>query len=131
MICVPKGLPKDVSETTKKESDRWNGDGHSHSYFTLFELKEFLEQNPTTTYGGMVTPEDAEKIDKGEGTPDFWSESAHETLGWVYREWKEPSPLLYFINKINERFKEEFYVYDDKRHPENEKSIRVVFWFDN
>lgn len=131
MICEPKGLPKDVSETTKKESDRWDGDGHSHSHFTLFELKEFLEQNPTTTYGGMVSPKDAEKLDKGEGTPNSWAGWVHESLGWVEREWDEPSPLIRIVDNVNERFKEEFYIYDDERNPEKEKSIRIVFWFDN
>lgn len=37
-ISQPKGVPKDASEIYKKYSDDWNGDGHSHSYFTLSEL---------------------------------------------------------------------------------------------
>jgi hypothetical protein len=79
----------------------------------------------------MVKPEDAEKIDKGEGTPDMWAGWVNEELGWVYREWNEPSPLNGFVNKINERFKEEFYIYHDNREVEKEKSFRVIFWFDN
>ena len=39
-IDDPRGLPEDVSEVTKKESDRWDGDGHSHSWLTLKELRE-------------------------------------------------------------------------------------------
>ncbi len=37
----PVGLPNDVSEKIQKESDRWDSDGHSHSYDFLeeFELK--------------------------------------------------------------------------------------------
>ena len=131
MIEEPRGLPGNVSETTKEESDRWSLDGHSHSYFTLFELKEFLEKNPTTAYSGMVKPEDAEKIDKGEGTPNMWAGWVHEDLGWVHRGWEEPSPLIHIIKKIDERFKGEFYIYDDERHPEKEVSMRIVFWFDN
>lgn len=91
MIEEPRGLPGNVSETTKEESDRWSSDGHSYSYFTLFELKEFLEKNPSD----------------------------------------EPSPLIHIIKKIDERFKGEFYIYDDERHPEKEVSMRIVFWFDN
>jgi hypothetical protein len=131
MIEEPRGIPEDISSPTKKEYERWSGDGHSHSHFTLFELKEFLEDNPITTYGGMVKPEDAEKIDKGEGTPNMWAGWVDEELGWVYREWNEPSPLNRFVNKMNERFKEEFYIYHDNREVEKEKSFRVIFWFDN
>lgn len=39
-ISEPKGLPKDVSGTIKHESDKWGWDAHSHSYFTLKELKK-------------------------------------------------------------------------------------------
>ncbi len=131
IIDEPRGLPEDASITTKKESDGWGSDGHSHSYFTLFELREFLENNPTTMYGGMVKPEDAEKIDKGEGTPNSWAGWVSDESGWVHREWNEPSPLNGIVDNIVERFKDEFYIYDDKRYPEKEKSIRIVFWFDN
>jgi len=131
MIDSPRGLPEDVSEVTKKESEKWDSDGHSHSHFTLLELRAFLEQNPSTRYGGMVKPEDAEKIDKGEGTPNSWAGWVSDTLGWDYREWDEPSPLNGVVKKIDERFREEFYIYDDKNHPEKENSIRIVFWFDN
>ena len=79
----------------------------------------------------MVKPEDAEKIDKGEGTPDSWVGWVDDTLGWDYREWDEPSPLNGIVKKIDERFREEFYIYDDLRHPEKEEHIRTVFWFDN
>ena len=42
-ISEPKGLPDDVSKKIKKESDKWDGDGHSHSYFTVKELLDFQE----------------------------------------------------------------------------------------
>lgn len=31
----PRGLPADVSETSKALSDAWDGDGHSHSWLPL------------------------------------------------------------------------------------------------
>jgi hypothetical protein len=40
----PKGLPDDVSETIKSESDRWDCDGHSHSYSSLEEFKDALKK---------------------------------------------------------------------------------------
>jgi len=33
----PKGIPEDVSETTKYHIDEWGNDGHSHSYLSLEE----------------------------------------------------------------------------------------------
>ena len=51
-ICEPKGIPKDASSGYLHMVDRWEGDGHSHSYFTLEELldvdwsqynKEYIE----------------------------------------------------------------------------------------
>ena len=37
-IEYPKGIPEDCSLEYKKLCDVWEGDGHSHSYFTLREL---------------------------------------------------------------------------------------------
>ena len=40
-VSLPKGLPKDVSDVVKNESDRYGCDGHSHSYNTLSELMNY------------------------------------------------------------------------------------------
>lgn len=37
-IEPPRGIPDDASLGYKTVSDRWDGDAHSHSYFTLDEL---------------------------------------------------------------------------------------------
>lgn len=37
-IDYPRGIPEDASTGYKFQVDRWAGDGHSHSYFTLEEL---------------------------------------------------------------------------------------------
>ena len=37
-IEYPKGIPEDCSLEYKELCDVWEGDGHSHSYFTLREL---------------------------------------------------------------------------------------------
>jgi hypothetical protein len=42
----PRGLPDDVSDMVRSESDRWDGDGHSHSYATLWELVQWKSQHP-------------------------------------------------------------------------------------
>lgn len=38
-ICEPRGVPDDASSGYSYMVDRWRGDAHSHSYFTLEELK--------------------------------------------------------------------------------------------
>lgn len=40
-ISKPKGVPKDASSFYKREVRKWKGDGHSHSWLTLAELKAF------------------------------------------------------------------------------------------
>jgi hypothetical protein len=37
-IDFPRGIPDDLSSGYMYIVDRWEGDGHSHSYFTLHEL---------------------------------------------------------------------------------------------
>jgi hypothetical protein len=39
-LSAPKELPEDVSSYIKNTSEAWGIDGHSHSYFTLKELKK-------------------------------------------------------------------------------------------
>jgi hypothetical protein len=130
-ISEPRGLPDDVSNVTKKESDIWGEDGHSHTYFTLRELKDYIEKNPMVNRSGMVSPNESKKLDKGEGTPDSWAGWVNDELGWVYREWEDPTPLKKIVDKLNEKMKEEFWICDDLRHPEKEEHIRIVFWFDS
>lgn len=40
-ISKPRGLPKDVCKEIQAESDGWDSDGHSHSWFTISELMEY------------------------------------------------------------------------------------------
>lgn len=50
-ISAPRGLPFDVSDPVKAESDRWDVDGHSHSYFTVAELMAYDWTQVTTKRG--------------------------------------------------------------------------------
>lgn len=40
-IAPPRGLPIDVTEMTKFDSDYFGGDGYSHSYITASEISVF------------------------------------------------------------------------------------------
>jgi hypothetical protein len=130
-IDDPRGLPEDVSEVTKKESDRWDGDGHSHSWLTLKELKEYQGLHPVVKREGFISPEDAELLDAGEETPDVWCEFTSVST-WVKREWEEGYDVLKpIIDEMDKRVREEFWVWGDEPKPELDEKIRIVFWFDN
>ena len=52
-IDDPRGLPKDVSPEVKADFDRWAGDGHSHSWFTVAELFAY-DWTQVTKHRGYV-----------------------------------------------------------------------------
>lgn len=66
-ISEPKGVPKDASTIYQEQVESWDCDGHSHSYLTLKELKEY-DWNQTTTLYGVVS-EDYYKELKETGEP--------------------------------------------------------------
>lgn len=130
VISAPRHLPDDCSDIIKKESDSWGSDGHSHSYLTLKELKDFREENKITKYSGMMTPENAQLVDAGE-MPNSWCKSTNQQH-YVYREWTYESDVLKtLIEAIEKRKREEFWIYNDEERPDLDDSIRIVFWFDN
>jgi hypothetical protein len=130
-IDDPRGLPEDVSEVTKKESDRWDGDGHSHSWLTLKELKEYQGLHPVVKREGFISPEDAELLDEGIETPDTWCAYTSVTT-WVKREWEEGYDVLKpIIDEMDKRVRDEFWVWGNEPKPELDEKIRIVFWFDN
>ncbi len=42
-ICLPRGLPEDLSEMTAFEAEHWGSDGHSHSWLGSEEIQELEE----------------------------------------------------------------------------------------
>lgn len=131
VISEPKGLPEDVSDVVKNESDRWGSDGHSHSYLTLRELVEYLEKNPKIKYDGFVNPEDAKKLDETGETPNIWAGGVNHELKWVHREWEEDSTVKYLVDKVRQKLQDVLWVRTEYQTPEHEEKIRIVFWFDN
>lgn len=51
-IYEPRGVPNDLSKALAEEVDRWDGDGHSHSYLSLDEFKECLDIYKTSGIKG-------------------------------------------------------------------------------
>ena len=70
MIDEPRGIPSDASDEYQSACSDWYGNAHSHSYFTLAELKSYDWQQ-TTTHSGWVTPEEF-KVFLEKGKPSSW-----------------------------------------------------------
>ncbi len=130
-ICELKGLPSDISDAIKEASDRWGCDGHSHSWLTLKEIKDYLGINQQIKYSGLMLPDEAAKVDAGE-MPSSWCKSTTAD-DHVYREWsRENRPLKEFIALLNERKRDELWIFSDEQDtPESDEKFRIVFWFDN
>lgn len=128
-ISEPKGVPTDCCESVMKEIERWDCDGHSHSYFTLRELIEWEEQSDhIVTFKGMISAEQARQLDVEGKTPDSWCAWTNAE-GYVYREWSEKVDFIGpIIESLKKRAKELFFRGNEEELAER---IRIVFWFDN
>jgi len=69
-IAEPKGIPEDASPEYKWEAERWDGDGHSHSYFTVSELLAY-NWKQDTAHIGLVGPQNY-LLYKKNGQPESW-----------------------------------------------------------
>ena len=137
-ICAPRGIPKDASNVVKKEANRWGIYGHTHSWLYAKELFDYQKAHQTHKYKGYVSPDDAAKLDKGEGYPESWCQGTSDKT-WVWREWTvNECPMDYLIEAVKKKMKEEFHIWDFLSEEEQEKRIadyaenfRIIFWFDN
>lgn len=140
-ISEPRGLPDDVTPEVRAESDKWGGDGHSHSWLTLAELLAY-DWNQTTRHRGWVDA-DEYKAFKEDGRPKSWcggvSGSAvrhvsHQEMEqriadggaahcYTLVEWEESYAVsaAAFLEKTIPALRE-------LGAPED---VRLVFWFDN
>jgi hypothetical protein len=71
-LAQPRGLPDDVSDVVKAESDDWDCDGHSHSYFTLRELIDASLRESVVSFSGYVDLQSYAEY-KQNGRPNCWS----------------------------------------------------------
>ena len=87
-------------------------------------------------------PEDVTDVTRKEY--DKWGRDAHTPSHYTLKELKDylfnnsdneeiRENLSYFINPMDRRFKDEFWIDidDEKRYTIKENGFRVVFWFDN
>lgn len=144
-ICQPKGLPDDMSEETKDYTDKWESNGHSHSWFTIKELYEYwLEMPKTVKRTGILVGDVLKKFDEDGEKPSEWCQGYWGNEKSEQRTWEvEYNPLDEFIKKAIKRFCEIFWVFGVKKeeYKTDEKikkaieqygeKFRVLFFFDN
>jgi len=146
-ICLPRGLPDDVSDSVYLEYKEWDCDGHSHSYYTLSELKDYPWEKKYKKEGLVSKKSYEEYICSGRireycrnafGNIKILSEEEMKEIafrndkddcdGNIYCRlvWYETMEVRFsyfyndFLNKIRELF---------PNHSDDE--LRLVFWFDN
>lgn len=132
-LSEPKGIPSDCSRFIEEKKEYWDSDGHSHSWFTLHELKEHRKHmidNPELIHhSGYMTPANAELVDKGEMPNSWWVWGNMKDQ--VYREWTEKKDILKNLVTEMESRKSNIFKYDMRSEEEKDKEYRIVFWFDN
>lgn len=100
-IAPLRGLPKDMSIVTALDAERWNGDGHSHSWLSAEEI--------------------AELSDWGERSLQVDTQRSYRSVWDMEFDWG----CYFFGNSFAG-----FHKYPDER-PEGVEDLRLVFWFDN
>lgn len=135
-ISDPRGLPEDIHYITKELADSWGDDGHSHSYYTLKELMDYMTNDPTITYSGMISEAQRINLDKYNIYPTSWCQETTMD-GYTHRTWTVPDdnvPIL--IEAMKKRCAEEYFIYEwykdyEERIKKQADNFRIVFWFDN
>lgn len=130
-ISEPRGIPEDASDIVKKDKEDWGSDGHSHSYLTLKELKEYRDANTQKKFSGYFNERLLRQFEDG-GTPEQWY-VVEQGSATEYREWVDRvSTLDPLIEALEVRKKEEWPYYErDEKGTDYDSQIRIVFWFDN
>jgi len=130
VIAEPRGLPNDVSPQTKAESDGWDGDGHTHSWLTLLELRGYFSENPNNKEAGLISLEAAAKLDAGV-LPTEWCQGTNKR-DVIRREWEMPNTGLgKLIAALEDRARDVFWIFNEPVSDATAAKMRIVFWFDN
>lgn len=135
-ISEPKGIPENCCSEIKEMIKQWEGDGHSHSFFTFKELEDAYEKmrEDKIEFNGAVNPSNPnpkfqtwlqQKPEERGAPPDGycaagthcipmkWVETLEELLKWPWNELRDFLWNLQWDKNIT----------SDK--------VRIVFFFDN
>ena len=144
-IDDPRDLPEDVSVGVKSESDSWNGDGHSHSWFTVKELQDYKWDTPSKMYGIVSMNEYKEFVANGRPTGWCGGVGGRSVRHISNKEMEQlidgstpvDSKLSYYTeikwevpcdDYCTTFVKETIPLLAELGDPED---VRIVFWFDN
>lgn len=148
-ISQPKGLPIDVSEKVQEESDNWDCDGHSHTYFSLQELLDY-DWNRTTEKRGWVSKQEYKTFLKN-GAPDGWSGgidggcvvhiSNEEMENRISNDIQDETKCYYTLIEWCTLYSESASCFYTDTIPKlkaiaeanniSYDDVRIIFWFDN
>lgn len=143
-IDDPRGIPSDASSETKEFLNSYEGDGHSHSYFTVAELLAY-DWDQTTIKCGVIPYSEYLKVKETGGSPESWSGGVSGPKIVTYPMNEIPSdiesriaggesPYILYEWKIAYRDHCRFFIEDTipelmkLGRPEN---VRMLFFFDN
>lgn len=144
-ISNPKGLPNDISNEVRGKYSVWEDDGHSASWLTTKELKEYDWKNKTANYSGWFSIKDYVKFKNGEDNFGYGKDVGG---AMVVKISQEEADLMLYKNNFDKN--KSYYVYCewiescyessrffvDDTIPTLEKlgnpeDVRIVFWFDS
>ena len=145
-LSNPKGIPDNASWQYKKLVDRWDADGHSHSYFTWKELKATEEYwNKKTKKRGMVDVEGYDYYKKTGFPPDFFILGGAEVISSnemdviCNNEEAKKASMKCTVIEWEETYKEASGIQEifgalekiSKEEKLTDEQMRIVFFFDN
>jgi hypothetical protein len=131
-ISEPKGLPDDISEETKKESDDYGCDGHSHTYLTLEEILNYPHWDKDEEGTDFAFNEERKAEMEKEYGDRLISSLPNESWGYKIRYKTTIKELCSeFYNETIPKLKKYLREHDNPKYQINADDIRLVFWFDN
>lgn len=142
-MMLPRGIPADISSAVVKEWKRWQGDGHTPSYYTVAEILE--AKNNKVQMSGAVDVT-GYKLFKSTGVPDKWTKYTRDNEVIVSnKEMERLVDLAVFLDDKHYVTDIDWYETYDNLSPDFWKDtvnlmskldpdptlVRCVFWFDN
>lgn len=144
-ISNSKGIPHDASSKYLTKCLEWEGDGHSHSWLTLKEKKDF-DWGQITMKEGIISLDEYKKIEESGEKPTSWC-GGISGPNIVVVETDEADVFLSNPDTIGDRkihvryrwsimYKDRATNFIEKTVPDLEKlgdtdNVRIVLFFDN
>lgn len=143
-ISEPKGIPIDISKEGLEFMNSYDSDGHSHSYFTVEELKNY-DWGQVTVHRGCISMEEYKILRKTNDCPNSWAgyisgpdiTVVDEDIADLFLNGekfeKTPTHVNYHWTST---YKDSCIHFLDNTIPELEKlgepnNVRIIFFFDN